>query len=134
MDARIGRACYKTVSSAVTTMDDGRFDWRLRLPAFRTASPRVEPAFDDLKPFQPAPGPRSQGPPMRGGPRRSPFPTEGCRRRFEYVVLERETGSAAPSGTYSVVEVRYRLAGWADRHPGTHRAGRRGMAQLASPT
>jgi hypothetical protein len=37
--------------------------------------------------------------------------SEERQRRFsEYAALERETGSAVPSGTYSAVEVRYRLA------------------------
>jgi hypothetical protein len=38
-------------------------------------------------------------------------PKEGWRRFFKYVVLERETGVSRAGGTYSVVEVRYRLAG-----------------------
>ncbi len=37
-------------------------------------------------------------------------PHAGGRQFFEYVVLERETGVSRAGGTYSAVDVRYRLA------------------------
>jgi hypothetical protein len=49
--------------------------------------------------------------PFKGGVKVVAVPREGWRRFFEYVVLERETGVSRSGGTYSTVEVRYRLAG-----------------------
>jgi len=44
-----------------------------------------------------------------GGKRPKGPPTNSIRTRMEAKALERETGLAAPSGTYSGVEVQYRL-------------------------
>ena len=45
-----------------------------------------------------------------GGVKIMAVPREGWRRFFEYAALERETGVSRAAGTYSAVEVRYRLS------------------------
>jgi hypothetical protein len=47
--------------------------------------------------------------PTVGRVRVTAVPKEGWRRFFEYAALERETGVSRAGGTYSGVEVRYRL-------------------------